>query len=77
MLDAAWPFIELNWIVEIKITQDVTFYVSDRNVYVKDENGKPRFYQARVNGGPLISISSGEWLSLCFLYTFLKKRIIH
>lgn len=63
VLDAAWPFIELNWIAEIKITQDVTFYVSNRNIYVKDENGLPKFYEARASGGPTITISAGEWLS--------------
>lgn len=63
LLDATWPFIELQWIAEITLSPEVQFRVSNRNIYVEDRNGTPRFYEARVDRAPTINITAGEWLS--------------
>lgn len=63
LLDACFPFIELQWIAEIKLTNSVTFRVSDRNIYVQDSSGAPRFFEARVEKAPSITITLGEWLA--------------
>jgi hypothetical protein len=63
LLDASFPFIELRWIADIKISNAVTFRVSDRNIYVTDSNGNPRFYEARAVKAPNINITLGEWLA--------------
>jgi len=72
LLNASWPFIELQWIAEISITNDVTFNVSNRNIYVEDTNGAPRFYQARAEKSPILNITAGEWLSPGFEIGNLK-----
>jgi len=63
VLDASFPFMELNWICDIILSPSVTFRVSNKNIYVEDENGAARFYEARVSNAPVITISLGEWLS--------------
>lgn len=63
LLDACFPFIELQWIADIKLSNVAHFKVSNRNIYVEDENGSPRFYEARVAKAPNISITLGEWLA--------------
>lgn len=63
LLYACWPFIELQWIAEITISPDVTFRVSNRNIYVQDSDNTPRFYQARAERSPTLNITAGEWLS--------------
>lgn len=62
LLDASFPFIELNFVVDIILKNDV-FRVSNKNIYVKDKDGLPRFYEARIPKAPSISITQGEWLS--------------
>lgn len=61
-LDASYPFINMNWIADIHFDNNV-FRVSDKNIYAEDENGVPRFYEARVQGGPSLSWTLGEWLN--------------
>lgn len=63
LLDASHPFIELNWIADIEIAEGVTLRVSDRNIYVEDENGDPRFYEARAENAPQTLSTAGEWLN--------------
>lgn len=63
LLNAAFPFIELQWIADIKISNTVTFRVSNRNIYVEDVDGSPRYYEARVSKAPSINITLGEWLA--------------
>ena len=63
LLNATTPFIELNWICDISIDRDTVFRVSNRNIYVEDGSGKPRFYESRVKKAPNITIGLGEWLS--------------
>jgi hypothetical protein len=75
LLNAAYPFIELNWIADITISDAVTFRVSDRNIYVEDINLIPYFYEARVAKGPSINVTSGEWLSPSFEIGDLKLEI--
>ncbi len=72
LLNAAYPFIELNWIVDLKLSENVTFRVSNRNLYVEDIDEIPRFYEARVTKAPRINISAGEWLSQNFEIGDLK-----
>jgi len=63
LLDQAFPFIDLQWIADIILTDSTTFRVSNRNIYVEDEDGLPRFYEARAKKSPSIKISLGEWLA--------------
>ena len=72
LLNAAYPFIELNWIVDLKLSDTVTFRLSNRNLYVEDIDEIPRFYEARVSDAPRINISAGEWLSPNFEIGDLK-----
>lgn len=62
-LDSQFPFLEANWVIDIELTHDITFRVSKKNIYVEDEDGNPRFYQARVTKSPQPNITLGEWLS--------------
>lgn len=62
LLDNCYPFIELNWIADITLG-DKVFRVSDKNVYVQDRFGAPRFYEARVQRGPKMTVTTGEWLN--------------
>jgi hypothetical protein len=62
LLDASYPFIELNCIVDI-ILKSTTFRVSNKNIYVQDDDGTPRFYEARLDKAPSVSITLGEWLN--------------
>lgn len=66
LLNASHPFINLDWIADITISDAVTFRISDKNLYVQDIDGLPRFYEARVQKGPSINITAGEWLSPSF-----------
>jgi len=54
LLDQAFPFIELQWIADIIFDADTTFRVSNKNIYVEDEGGLPRFYEARSMRSPLL-----------------------
>ena len=63
LLDACFPFIELVWIADITLPDGTLYRVSDRNVYVQDDDGAPRFYEARVKEAPSIRITLGEWLN--------------
>lgn len=72
LLDASFPFMELNWICDITLSDTVSFRVSNKNIYVEDENGIPRFYEARVGKAPSINITLGEWLSPKFEIGDLK-----
>lgn len=75
LLNAAHPFIELKWIADIQISDEVTFRVSDRNIYVQDINLIPYFYEARVAKAPNINVTLGEWLSPSFEIGDLKIEI--
>jgi len=66
LLDQAFPFIDLRWIADIRINADTLFRISNRNIYVEDEDGLPRFYEARSRNSPKIKISVGEWLASTF-----------
>lgn len=61
LLDAAYPTIDLQWLCEITLG-DQTFRISDRPFYVQDEDGNGRFYEARCDQAPSISVDVGEWL---------------
>lgn len=74
LLDAAFPFIELNWVADIYLGDDV-FRVSNKNLYVQDAAGLPRFYEARVQRGPSIKISLGEWLSAQYEISDMKLTL--
>jgi hypothetical protein len=65
LLDATYPFMELVWVADIYF-KNQTFRVSSRNVYVEDEDGSPRFYEARVARPPSINLTLGEWLNPTF-----------
>lgn len=75
LLNAATPFMNFNWTAEIKISDAVTFRVSDKNIYVKDIDGIGRFYEARVDKAPVINITLGEWLAPNFEIGNLKLEI--
>lgn len=66
LLNATHPFINLDWIADITISDAVTFRISDKNLYVQDIDGLPRFYEARIEKAPVINVTSGEWLSPSF-----------
>jgi len=63
LLNAAYPFMELNWIADLHLRNGVTIRVSDKNLYVQDEDGSPRYYEARVSKAPQINVTLGEWLN--------------
>lgn len=63
LLDASFPYINLQWICDIHVNSETILRVSNRNIYVEEENGPPRFYEARCARAPRINITSGEWLS--------------
>lgn len=75
LLDACFPFIELQWIADITLSDNTVFRVSDRNIYVQDKNKEPRFYQARIEKAPVINVTLGEWLSPNFEIGDLKLDI--
>jgi hypothetical protein len=75
LLNAAYPFINLDWIADIQISDAVTFRVSDKNLYVEDINKIPYFYEARVSKAPSINVTSGEWLAPTFEIGDLKLEI--
>lgn len=62
LLDNCFPFIELNWIADIWLG-DRVFRVSDKNIYVQDSDGLPRFYEARCSKAPKMTVTTGEWLA--------------
>jgi hypothetical protein len=62
LLDASWPFIDLVWIADVILGQTV-FRVSNRNTYVEEQYGPPRFYEARATKAPTVSTTLGEWLN--------------
>jgi hypothetical protein len=63
LLDATYPVINLQWFAEIELTPEVVFRVSDRSFYVQDKDGNNRYYDARVQSGPSIQVTTGEWLA--------------
>lgn len=75
LLNAAHPFIELQWIADIKISDVAVFRVSDRNIYVQDIDLIPRYYEARVGKAPNINVTLGEWLAPSFEIGDLKIEI--
>lgn len=75
LLDASHPFMELNWIADIRISDAVTFRVSDKNIYVQDINEVAYFYEARVQKAPNINVTLGEWLSPSFEIGDVKLEI--
>lgn len=62
LLDAAYPYIELNWCVDITLADQV-FRVSNKPFYVQDDDGTPRFYDPRCASSPSINVDVGEWLN--------------
>lgn len=62
LLDNTYPFVELNFICDFTL-KDTVFRVSNKNIYVEDRYGVPRFYEARVGRAPSFSITQGEWLA--------------
>ena len=75
LLDAAHPFIELQWTAEVKISDVITFRVSDRNIYVQDIDLIPRYFEARVAKAPNINVTLGEWLAPNFEIGDLKLEM--
>lgn len=71
LLDASYPDIELNWAIEVHLKDDL-FRVSNKNLYIEDENGDPRFYEARIAKGPAMTVTAGEWLNPNFEIGDLK-----
>jgi hypothetical protein len=63
LLDASYPTINLNWLAEIYLDTDVVFRVSNRSFYVQDTNGDNRYYDARVDKPPSVSVTVGQWLA--------------
>lgn len=63
LLDAAYYTIDLQWFADIQFDENTIFRVSNRAFYVEDENGLPRFYDARCDRAPNISVTVGEWLT--------------
>ena len=63
LLDACHYFIDLQWIVDIHLTEDIILRGSNRNIYVEDDEGLPRFYPARSKAAPSLNVTSGEWLN--------------
>lgn len=62
LLDTAYPTIDLRWTVDIILSPTVTFRVSDQSFYVQDETGYNHYYDARLDKGPTINVTVGEWL---------------
>jgi hypothetical protein len=62
LLDAAYPTIDLQWLVDIEFDADTIFRVSDRSFYVIDAEGVGHFYDARADQAPQINVTVGEWL---------------
>ncbi|MCH9665271.1 MAG: hypothetical protein K0U41_05425 [Gammaproteobacteria bacterium] len=75
LLDISFPFIDLRWIAEVELGPSKTFYISNRNVYVEDIQGNPRYYEARALKSPSINITAGEWLAPNFEIGDLKLRL--
>lgn len=71
LLDASYPDIELTWAIEITL-KDTIFKVSNKNVYIEDEDGSPRFYEARLSKSPSTNTTLGEWLNPNFEIGDLK-----
>lgn len=62
LLDACYPVIELQWIFEIELEPGVLFRLSDKPIYVQDEDGIPRYYDPRCEVSPNTHVTIGEWL---------------
>lgn len=71
-LNTSFPFMDLKWIADIEISTTQTLRVSNRNIYVEDAEGKPRFYEARAKRAPRINVTVGEWLAPNFEIGDLK-----
>lgn len=71
LLDASYPDIELNWAIEIKLKENI-FRVSNKNLYIEDDDGAPRFYEARISKAPSMTTTLGEWLNPNFEIGDLK-----
>lgn len=63
LLDAAYPTMELNWIADIQIDPEIVFRISDKSFYVQDSDGIPRYYDARAESAPSVTVTLGEWLN--------------
>lgn len=63
LLDATFPYINLQWFAEITLDPGTIFRVSDRSFYVNDFDGLSRYYDARVDRAPSINVTVGEWLA--------------
>lgn len=74
LLDASFPDIELNWAVEIDLKGQV-FKLSNKNLYIEDEDGAPRFYEARISKAPSMMTTLGEWLNPNFEIGDLKFTV--
>ena len=75
LLEGSFPFIDLQWICDIHISDTEILRVSNRNIYVEDADGSPRFYEARASKAPKINITSGEWLSPGFEIGDMKVEL--
>lgn len=63
LLDATFPYINLQWFAEITLDIDTVFRVSDRSFYVNDIDGVSKYYDARCDKAPSIQVTVGEWLA--------------
>ena len=66
LLDSTYPEIELIWVADLTLPNGVNFRLSDRNVYVEDQDGVPRYYEARAEAPGKITRTLGEWLATGF-----------
>lgn len=74
LLDASYPDIQLNWAIEVDLKGNI-FRLSNKNLYVEDEDGKPRFYEARIAKAPSMQTTLGEWLNPNFEIGDLKFTV--
>ena len=72
LLDASYYFIDLKWIMDIHLSEDVILRASNQNIYVEDDDGLPRYYEARAKNAPKLNVTSGEWLNANFEIGDLK-----
>lgn len=75
LLDATFPYINLQWFVEITLDPGVIFRLSDRSFYVNDVDGVSRYYDARIDRAPSINVTVGEWLANNYQVSNLNLEI--
>lgn len=75
LLDAAYPNINLQWFAEIQLDPNTIFRVSNRAFYVNDSSGANRFYDARAEKPPVITVDTGEWLSPSYKVSDLQLTL--